>query len=162
VEALVEALSKCRPRSAVQRPTREPSLAVGGVSELKLQERDPGDVLDPVALESLRATVGGDSEFLIELIDTFLEDAPMLLADLGQAAEQGDADELRLAAHSLKSNSADFGARALAALCKELEMMGKTGALDGAVERVAQVEAEYERVKIALQAMAWGRSFEAH
>ena len=152
VEALVEALNKCQP--AAQHPTREPSLAVGGGPELEVQERDPGTILDPAALESLRETVGGDPEFLIELIDTFLEDAPQLLADMGQAVEQGDAGGLRLAAHSFKSNSADFGAKALATLCKELEMMGKAGALDGAVERVTRAEGEYERVKTALQAIA--------
>jgi CheY-like chemotaxis protein/HPt (histidine-containing phosphotransfer) domain-containing protein len=163
VEALVEALSKCQPAAqpdpATQHPTRESSLAVGGGSELQVQGRDPGAVLDRVALESLREMVGGDPEFLVELIDTFLDDAPQLLADMGQAVEQGDAGGLRLAAHSLKSNSADFGAKALSALCKELEMMGKAGALDGAVERVAQAKAEYERVKTTLQAMTQDVSF---
>ena len=165
VEALVEALSKCQPAAqpgpTTQHPTRESSLAVGGGSEPQVQERDPGANLDRAALESLRETVGGDPEFLVELIDTFLEDAPQLLADMGQAVEQGDAGGLRLAAHSLKSNSADFGAKALSALCKELEMMGKAGALDGAVERVAQAKAEYERVKTTLQAMTQDVSFKA-
>ena len=41
-------------------------------------------------LESLQETIGGDPEFLTELIDTFLEDAPQLLADMGQAVEQDD------------------------------------------------------------------------
>jgi HPt (histidine-containing phosphotransfer) domain-containing protein len=112
-------------------------------------------VLDPAALENLREMMGGDAE-LSELIDTFLEDAPQLLADMHQAVEQGDAAGLRLAAHSLKSNSADFGAMALSNLCRELEGMGKAGKLDGAAGLVRQAAAEYEQVKAALEAVYSG------
>lgn len=108
-------------------------------------------VLDPAALERLKDMVGGDAGFLGELIDTFLSEAPQLLSDMRQAVEGGDAAGLRLAAHSLKSNSADFGARTLSSVCRELEGMGKAGTLDGAAELVAQAEAEYEQVKTALE-----------
>jgi hypothetical protein len=37
-------------------------------------------------------------------------------------------------------------------LCRELEEQGRAGTLRGASERLAQVEAEYERVRRALQA----------
>jgi HPt (histidine-containing phosphotransfer) domain-containing protein len=73
-----------------------------------------------------------------------------------QAVERGDAAGLRLAAHSLKSNSADFGAMTLSNLCRELEGLGKAGRLDGAAEKVTQAEAEYERVKAALEAVRNG------
>jgi HPt (histidine-containing phosphotransfer) domain-containing protein len=117
------------------------------------KEAKADKVLDPAALENLREMVGGDAEFLAELMDTFLADAPQLLADMRQAVERGDAAGLRLAAHSLKSNSADFGAMTLSNLCWELEGMGKAGTLDGAAKKVAQVEAEYERVKPAIEAV---------
>ena len=111
------------------------------------------DVLDPAALGNLRELVGGDEAFLVELIDTFLGDAPQLLADMRQAAANGDAAVLHRAAHSLKSNSAEFGALTLSALCRELEMSGKAGALEGAAEKVAQAVAEYEKVRAALEAI---------
>ncbi len=38
-------------------------------------------------------------------------------------------------------------------LCKELEAIGVSGRLDGAAELVVQAEAEYERVKAALEAV---------
>ena len=112
-----------------------------------------GVILDSTALENLRKAIGGDAAFLADLIDTFLDDAPQLLADMHDAAEQGDAERLRIAAHSLKSNSADFGATSLYNSSKELEAMGKAGALAGAAELVAQAETEYERVKAALEAV---------
>lgn len=108
-------------------------------------------ILDPAALENLREMIGGDDAFLQELIDTFLGEAPQLLADMRQAVENEDAPLLRLAAHTLKSNSAEFGAMTLSSLCKQLEAMGKAGTLEGAAEMVTQAEAEYEQVKAALE-----------
>ena len=70
-----------------------------------------------------------------------------------QAAGSGDAPGLRLAAHSLKSNSADFGAMSLNALCKQLEMMGKDNQLDGALPLIDQAEAALEAVRPALMAL---------
>ncbi len=118
-----------------------------------MTEQNKGiQVLDPAAIQRLREMVGEDDAFLVELIDTFLQDAPRLLADMHRTAEQEDAAELRLAAHSLKSNSADFGALALSGMCQELEEMGKVGALDGAAEIVTRSEEEYKQVKTALEA----------
>jgi HPt (histidine-containing phosphotransfer) domain-containing protein len=90
-------------------------------------------------------------EAVSELIGLFLEDTPNLLAKMGEAVGQGDGERLQAAAHTLKSSSASLGAMGLSALCRELEVMGRAGALEGAVEKVAQVEAEYERVKVALE-----------
>ena len=48
--------------------------------------------------------------FLAEMIDTFLDDAPGLMAEIEGAVASGDAAALRRAAHTLKSNSRTFGA----------------------------------------------------
>ncbi len=112
------------------------------------------DILDLSALDRLREMVGGDEAFLIELIHTFLEDAPNELARMRQALDNRDAALLRRAAHTLKSNSADFGATALRQMCKELEEMGKQGIFDGAPKLILEIVAEYERVDQALRAVS--------
>jgi response regulator RpfG family c-di-GMP phosphodiesterase len=117
VEELVRALSKCVPHKMPQ--ARETISQAIEMQNDKMHQ--PPAVLDSVALERLRKTVGGDAVVLAELIDSFLEDAPQLMTTLRQASEKGDATGLRLAAHSLKSNAADFGAMRLSNLCKELE-----------------------------------------
>lgn len=63
-------------------------------------------------------------EFAAELITTFLDEAPAMLKDLEQTLADNDADAFRRAAHSLKSNASTFGATALAALARDLEMSG--------------------------------------
>lgn len=107
--------------------------------------------LDPAALETLRQKVSGERALLVELIDTFLANLPPLLANLRQAVEQGHADRVRLAAHTLKLGSTSLGAKTLARLCQELEEMGRTGTLAGAAEQLSRVEAELELVKEALE-----------
>jgi HPt (histidine-containing phosphotransfer) domain-containing protein len=51
----------------------------------------------------------------------------------------------------LKSNSANFGAIRLSEQAKILEDFGKSGSLDQAVTLLADAEAEYSEVKIALE-----------
>ncbi len=109
--------------------------------------------LDPAALENLRGAGDGDTKLLVELVDMFLEDASLLLAKMRQGIERGDAEMLHHAAHILKSSCAMFGAMPLSRLCRELEAMGATGRMDGGAEKMAQVEAEYEQVEDALQAV---------
>jgi signal transduction histidine kinase/DNA-binding response OmpR family regulator len=149
VEELVRALSKCVPRKMPQAHE-----AISERSEMQTAQihKQPA-VLDPTALERLRKTVGGDAAVLAELIDSFLEDAPKLLTTLRQASEKGDAAGVRLAAHSLKSNAADFGAMHFSNLCKELEQLGKAGTVDDAIALVERVEVEYEKVRVALEAL---------
>ncbi len=152
VEELVRALSKCAPRKMPQE--HETVLQTTEMQNDKMQQQPA--VLDPAALERLRKTIGGDATVLAELIDSFLEDAPQLLTTLRQASEKGDAAGMRLAAHSLKSNAADFGAMHFSNLCKELEQLGKAGTVDGATALVEQVEVEYEKVRVALEALRQG------
>ncbi len=110
-------------------------------------------VLDPKALENLREMVGGDVEFMIDLMNTFLEDAPRMLTDMRQSLESGDVALLHRAAHSLKSNSAEFGAQALSKLCQEIEALSKENLTEGMDRLVTSAETEFDKVKAELQAM---------
>jgi HPt (histidine-containing phosphotransfer) domain-containing protein len=109
-------------------------------------------------LKRLEETMGAD--FLPELIDTFLADSEALLTDLQRALAEGDANRLRRAAHTLKSQGASLGTTLLADLCRTLEGMGSDGAIaqgaPEAAELVEQVAAERARVKEALEAILQG------
>jgi CheY-like chemotaxis protein/HPt (histidine-containing phosphotransfer) domain-containing protein len=107
--------------------------------------------LDPVALQNLSELVGNDEAFLVELIGTYLEDAPAMIDEMDRAIEDGDAPALRMAAHTLKSNSADFGAMTLSNLAKELEYMGREESLDGAADLMPQVREAFEKSEVILR-----------
>jgi HPt (histidine-containing phosphotransfer) domain-containing protein len=109
------------------------------------------DVIDPSALATLSETTGDDPEFLAELIDTYLTDAVDLLDASEAASAAGDAAELRRAAHSLKSNSATFGATTLTSLARSLEELGKAEQLDETSSLVVQAREEFARVERSLR-----------
>ena len=112
-----------------------------------------GDDVEAVDLTQLEATIG-DPAFVRELISTFLSDAPHLVKTLRSSLDHHNSEELRRAAHTLKSNGRTFGATALASLSEELELSAQTGMLAGAGDLVGRVENEYARVEAALGAWA--------
>jgi len=109
------------------------------------------ETIDGEVFSALRDTTGGD--FVRELIDTFLTEAPSMLADLRDALAKGEADRFRRAAHSLKSNGNTFGALALGALARDLEVSGVGQVKDRGPSALAEVEAEYVRVAAALKTL---------
>lgn len=109
-------------------------------------------MLDVRALERLRETVGNDPADLIEIIESFLEEAPSLLEQMTKAAQESDMASLQRGAHSLKSNARDFGAGGLAELCQSIEEDLRAGHGPGDVRgRVAAIVAEWRKVEPALR-----------
>ena len=106
--------------------------------------------IDPGTFAELQANAGAD--FVCELVDTFAEEAPQIVAEMRSALAAGAAERFRRAAHSLKSNSNTFGASRLAELARTLELGGLPAAA-GAVDAVA---AELELSLTALKELAHG------
>jgi two-component system sensor histidine kinase/response regulator len=113
------------------------------------------EIIDQRTLDALLDSLGGDADFLMELVDAYLDSTPGLLAAMRQATAAGDPAGLQRAAHTLKTGSANMGAMALAAQCKELEDIGKSGSLGGADARIDAVAAAYEGVAAALRGRVW-------
>ena len=107
-------------------------------------------IIDPVAFAELQENAGED--FVRELIDTFLEEAPPMLEQLKEALDAGNAEGFRRTAHSLKSNSHTFGAMSLGALARALEL----GGLEADVARLDALEAEYGRAAAVLESLRHG------
>ena len=101
-------------------------------------------LIDKEAWERMKSMTG--PAFLVELIDVFLKDSPDLIKQMRSGLAADDIESVRRAAHSLKSNSASFGASRLAGVARDLEMMGKGGSLDGAQSKLSEVEAEYAQL----------------
>ena len=76
----------------------------------------------------LKESTGAD--YIGELIDAFLDDAPNLFTQMKSALANQDAESFRRAAHSMKSNAATFGAMKLSMLAKELEALGRENNLE--------------------------------
>ena len=130
------------------------SESVGVSADDSPTAEEVGDA-EPVDLAQIEAAVG-DPVFVRELISTFLNDAPGLVGTLRSSLEQRNSEELRRAAHTLKSNGRTFGAIELASLSEELEFSAHRGSLTSADDLVTRIEKEYARVAGALGAFVGG------
>ena len=107
--------------------------------------------IDSTTFKELQDAAGAD--FVVELVDTFLADAPTMLDELRSSLAAGDADKFRRAAHSLKSNSLTFGALGLGDLARELEHQGLQHTLSANAQGLTLLDVlaqEYARVAAAL------------
>lgn len=111
-------------------------------------------IIDAGTFAELQESAG--AEFVAELLGTFFEEAPGMLAELRSARAAGDPVRFKRAAHSLKSNSQTFGARQLAGLARSLEMAGLDA--DPARDALAldALEATYAQVASSLKAVRHG------
>src|SRR5262245_27388323 len=108
----------------------------------------PDQAIDRATFDELKATAGAD--FVHELVDTFLAEAPAMLNDLRGAFASSDADRFRRVAHSLKSNSNTFGALTLGTMARELELSGLAAVRVADGKALDALAAEYARVAQAL------------
>ena len=111
-------------------------------------------VIDPQAIENLRALNPGDNdEFLREIAGIFLEDNPLRLNELDQSALTGDVAKFTRAAHSIKGSSANLGASSLRAMAEKLEHQVRTQGLADVAGLIAQIKLEFDRPQRALNAL---------
>ena len=106
--------------------------------------------IDMNTFNSLKDATGAD--YIGELIDAFLDDAPNLLAQMRSALTNNDAESFRRAAHSMKSNAATFGAMELSLLSKELEGLGRENNLEIG-NRLEVMEYSFRQVESQLRAL---------
>lgn len=90
-------------------------------------------ILDPAALSVIRSLQQPGAEDLVQkIVDMFIEDSELYGSVIGQAIEEGNAEHLGAAAHSLKSCAANVGAMQVAATAAELEARGRDKSLEDA------------------------------
>lgn len=108
-------------------------------------------VIDPQAIENLRALNPGDGDaFLREITGIFLEDTPLRLAELDQSLVAGDVSKFTRAAHSIKGSSSNLGAVTLRAVAEKLEHQARTQGLGHVTSLISQLKNEFGRAQAAL------------
>jgi len=142
-----------RPRELVAAIKRCPSPA-SGVAAALVPSSDVGESsIDVATLRRFAETMGEDDPgFVQEMIDQFLADAPALVATLREGLTTEDAETVRRAAHTLKSNAHTFGADDLGARCAALEAAARDGDLTDADGSIRDITSEFSRVQTDLPA----------
>ncbi|MDD5217445.1 MAG: PAS domain S-box protein [Candidatus Omnitrophica bacterium] len=127
----------------------------------------PGDAsqkpaIDPQRIGALIEFTGDDDPFFIpNLFQTYFSNAEQRMAGILEALGAGDANRMRQEVHSLKGSSANVGAVILSELCKQLEMLGKSGTIEGALPIFEQIKVELKRVQEDFERNIKDRKFKA-
>jgi HPt (histidine-containing phosphotransfer) domain-containing protein len=110
-----------------------------------------GDVVDITVLLSFEELQeDGGADLVVELVELYLQDAPVKINAIRQAVAQADRDSLTRAAHSLKGSSGTLGVRQLASVCEELEFLADDALTSDATALVDRLQEEFVRVREVL------------
>ena len=136
----------------------EPSPASGIDSHLD-DQREPRDVTDQVldqrALEQLRRfSQRTGTNLLGEAVDTYLDSASHLLAEMRRAAYRSDRSALGRAAHTLKSSSAQLGASTPAMRCEEVENAAENNRFLNISDNILAIEIAFSEVRSKFRSVA--------
>lgn len=90
-------------------------------------------LIDPTPLDAIRALEqAGQPSLLDTIVRMFVEQSETLAGQIRDAAQAGNADAVREAAHSLKSSSANVGAMRVSELSFDLEVASRDGEMGSA------------------------------
>ncbi|MCP3891650.1 MAG: response regulator, partial [Desulfobulbaceae bacterium] len=101
----------------------------------------------PINLDKAVEEFEGDKEFLVEVLNAFLENVSVQTGTIRQAIADGDAEVVRREAHSIKGGSANLTADSLSDIAFELEKTGSSGVLEGSLETLDLLEKEFKRLE---------------
>ncbi len=91
-----------------------------------------------------------DVEFLKELVEIFINDAPGHMSEIREAVDNRNSEALDKSAHKLKGAVANFGKNATTDTAFKLETMGKEANLDGVEDVCDTLVKDVERLLNAL------------
>jgi HPt (histidine-containing phosphotransfer) domain-containing protein len=108
-------------------------------------------VLDAAVVAELRDATGGDDEFVLDLVATFVEETQANIDGIAAAADARDVTAIVRPAHTLKSSSASVGAMRLSAICRDIETAGRESRANGMSEAVQLVRETWTETLEALR-----------
>ena len=109
-------------------------------------------IFSPAPLEEFSEAIGGDTELLVDLITTFLDDAIDRLASLAAGWASQDVETVKVEAHTLKSSAAQMGALQMSELSRRIEAAARDDDLDSVAAEVEQVAEIHPATVAALEA----------
>ena len=106
-------------------------------------------------LAEAMSNMDGDAELLQEIVEIFLEVAEPQLDSINQSIRSQDADQVAIQAHAMKGGASNFCARKFVAAALKLELLAKSGSLDGAEQMLAMMRTGYEEIVEVAQVINW-------
>ncbi|MEB2315201.1 MAG: ATP-binding protein [Xanthomonadaceae bacterium] len=143
------------PHADAQTRARKPSPTVRSlpppVARSRAAAAPPASAEPPIDREilgELRDIMGAE---FASLVRVFLDDAPDVIQRIQMHAATGNSAALAGLAHTLKSTSANLGARVLSGLARSMEQDARQGMVMDASRRADAMAAEFERAAVVLR-----------
>jgi CheY-like chemotaxis protein/HPt (histidine-containing phosphotransfer) domain-containing protein len=145
-QALMQALDKWLPKE-----TGTATGQIAGKPEeiVPVCAGEPGTQVFDKA--DMMARLMDDEDLARRVAGGFLEDIPKQIEVLKGCLEAGDVPTAERQAHSIKGASANVGGQALREVAFEMEKAGKTGDREAVTARLPELEAQFARLKAAME-----------
>ena len=144
-QALAEALDRWLPKETAATIQQAPGAPEETASASAPEPQTP--VFDKAGM---MAGLMDDEELVRTVAKVFLADIPRQIEALRGYLEAGDASGAERQAHTIKGASANVRGEALRAVTLEMERAAKAGDLDTVKARMAEMEAQFDRLKQAM------------
>lgn len=152
----VDVLSAMLQRWLNEIPQGEKNMLLNALDETTLRPTATfSDIesLDTHLFDELRDMLDAEITACVEL---FLARSQTRFRDLRSALGKRDFTALANEAHGLKGSSASLGAMRMAAMCRELEILGRQETVTGGLELMTSIEWEFATVQKLLRAALGG------
>jgi CheY-like chemotaxis protein/HPt (histidine-containing phosphotransfer) domain-containing protein len=144
-QTLAEALDKWLPEER-KSITEHGSVAPEGTAFVSDRE-SVAVVFDRTGM---MARLMDDEDLARTVAECFMEDIPRQLRELKDHLETGNTSLTEQQAHTIKGAAANVGGEALRAVALEMEMAARSGNLEIVKARMAEMEAQFELLKLAM------------
>jgi HPt (histidine-containing phosphotransfer) domain-containing protein len=123
-----------------------PSLDESASKSSRNSSADIDDI--PMDFDRALEEFEGDKEFLMGVVEGFLEHAGNQINAIRRALTDGDSEAVMRKAHSMKGGAATLTADKLSGIAHELEIIGESGLLGRGGDVLTILEKEFHRLEI--------------
>jgi CheY-like chemotaxis protein len=122
------------------------------VAKAVAEPAEPDSIINMAAIDKIRELQRpGKEDLLTKVLNLYFTKTPEQLAQLKDAVEQENHDEVKSVLHAMKSSSAYLGAQKLASTCSEIETLITQGETTDVARLAGSIFEQYELVQDALQ-----------
>ena len=122
------------------------------------QQRASAVIQDVISIEELdkirQMQRPGRENLLLKVVELYKENAPVLLEQIQSCYAENDVAGLKRASHTLKSSSAQLGARLFSLQCKAIELKAASNDLTGVDMDIRSLLEDFHKVITALDNLA--------
>lgn len=115
-------------------------------TETNIRKNSPisGNTLQIFVKEKFMERMAGDYNLANEITSMFLNNIPVIIANMKKAADIDNMEEVSSYAHSIKGSSANIGGEVLSDIAAKIEKLGRSGKITEVQALIPELERQFE------------------